>query len=864
MRPDTAETPDSEWTQSNAEPPPGDATTLTGFTPGTMLAGRYRVVAPLGRGGMGEVYRADDTKLGQQVALKFVRGALSAELRERLYAEVRIGRQVSHPSVCRLYDVVEVEGHTFLAMEYVDGEDLASLLGRIGRLPSDKVLEIAHDLCAGLAAMHDKGIVHRDLKPGNVMIDGRGRARITDFGLAVAVTTPEARAFAGTPAYMAPEQLDGGDLTPRADLYAFGLIVYEMLTGRRFYEAKTLDELGVQHREPKMARLASLARAADPRLERAVQQCLEESPDGRPSSARAVLGSLPGADPLEAAVAAGETPSPEAVAAASTVGDLPAGVAWAGLLAVLGGLALIAWAYDGAQIYRASLLPKPPSVLAERGREILGHLGHHASADAAHAFEWDRAYFAHVLRHDPSPDRWKRLAEAPLAPLSFFYRQSPRRLVANHRDAMVRREDPPFDVPGMSEVVLDPRGRLLTFIAVPPRVQPARAWPDPDWRPLFQEAGLDLSGFRAVEPEWTSPVDSDRKAAWEGPYPGQPTTLVRVEAAAYHGAPVWFAVLPPWAAEAAALHPLPAHTPVGQASLLVLALAMPIGGLLLVRRNLRLGRGDRKGAVRVAGFVFLAYTTAGLLRADHVASFGPELWILIKILAYPAFWSLQVWVLYVALEPYVRRRWPHMLISWKRLLAGKLRDPLVGRDVLLGASLGTAMLLVHVVGIIGPPLLGQAGISPAAFLDGTVFSSLRQATFRVFVNQFSAVLYGMVFLFLLTLLRLLFRKTWLAAVIWCVLTSTPTLGQVDSHEWVSGLLRALLMLVALTRGGLLALVVALYFLFCLLEVPLSSDPTAWYSLHAVPVLMALLLLTVYGFRTSLGGKPALGGGFLDD
>ena len=148
------------------------------FTPGTLLAGRYRVIYPLGRGGMGQVYRADDLKLGQAVALKFVRSDLPAETRQRLYTEVRLGRQVSHPNVCRLYDVVEVEGLTFIAMEYVDGEDLASLLARIGHLAADKALEIARDLCAGLQAAHDRGVLHRDLKPANVMIDGRGRARL--------------------------------------------------------------------------------------------------------------------------------------------------------------------------------------------------------------------------------------------------------------------------------------------------------------------------------------------------------------------------------------------------------------------------------------------------------------------------------------------------------------------------------------------------------------------------------------------------------------------------------------------------------------------------------------------------------------
>jgi serine/threonine protein kinase len=151
-----------------------------------MLAGRYRIVAPLGHGGMGEVYRAEDLKLGQQVALKFLPPAVRGDeaRRQRLRNEVRLARLVAHPNVCRVWDLVEADGHEFLSMEYVDGEGLASVLRRIGRLPEERALRMARELCAGLAAVHDQGILHRDLKPANVMVDGRGRVRIADFGLA--------------------------------------------------------------------------------------------------------------------------------------------------------------------------------------------------------------------------------------------------------------------------------------------------------------------------------------------------------------------------------------------------------------------------------------------------------------------------------------------------------------------------------------------------------------------------------------------------------------------------------------------------------------------------------------------------------
>src|SRR5438477_921616 len=217
------------------------------FLPGAVLGNRYRIVALAGRGGMGEVYRADDLKIGQPVALKFLPADLERdpERLERLFGEVRIARQVSHPNVCRVYDVVEFEGYHFITMEYVDGEDLAALLRRIGRLPQEKALDLARQIGAGLAAAHVQGIVHRDLKPANIMLDGRGRARITDFGLAAAAEAVRGdEAQWGTPAYMAPEQMAGGAITTRTDVYALGLVLFEMFTGRKALKGSARPDLG--------------------------------------------------------------------------------------------------------------------------------------------------------------------------------------------------------------------------------------------------------------------------------------------------------------------------------------------------------------------------------------------------------------------------------------------------------------------------------------------------------------------------------------------------------------------------------------------------------------------------------------------
>jgi serine/threonine-protein kinase len=290
------------------------------FAPGTLLAGRFRIVAPLGRGGMGEVYRADDLKLGQTVALKFLPDNLmhDAARLAQFHNEVRVARTIAHRNVCRTYDIGDADGRPFLTMEYVDGEDLSSLLRRIGRFPQEKAIEVARQICAGVAAAHERGVLHRDLKPANVMIDGEGHVRLTDFGLAAVAGSVE-NIRAGTPAYMAPEQLAGREVTARSDIYALGLVLYELFTGKRFFEVKTLDELARLHESATKPTPTSVVPDLDPTIERAIQGCLERDPARRPASALAVSAALPGGDQLAAALAAGETPSPEMVAAALAI-----------------------------------------------------------------------------------------------------------------------------------------------------------------------------------------------------------------------------------------------------------------------------------------------------------------------------------------------------------------------------------------------------------------------------------------------------------------------------------------------------------------------------------------------------------------
>src|SRR5262245_8168688 len=208
-----------------------------------MIAGRFRVVALLGRGGMGAVYRAEDLRLRETVALKILPGALAqdAEARSLLEQEVRLARRVTHPHVCRVFDVVDADGAVALCMEYVDGEDLASLLRRVGHVPAKRALRVARQIVLGVSAIHRQGLLHRDLKPANVMIDGRGAARLMDFGLAAEGPNGQ---FCGTPAYMAPEQLAAQPASVQSDIYSLALVLHELFAGESvFAPRRTLEEL---------------------------------------------------------------------------------------------------------------------------------------------------------------------------------------------------------------------------------------------------------------------------------------------------------------------------------------------------------------------------------------------------------------------------------------------------------------------------------------------------------------------------------------------------------------------------------------------------------------------------------------------
>lgn len=842
------------------------------FISGTVLDGRYRIVALLGRGGMGEVYKTEDLKLDHEVALKFLPEsfAKNAAALTRFRTEVRIARQVTHQNVCRVFDIGEFEGRHFLTMEYIDGEDLSSLLRRIGRLPADKALEVSRQICAGLAAAHGAGVLHRDLKPANVMIDGRGKARLTDFGIAgLEEDLKKGGVIAGTPAYMSPEQITGKEITVQSDIYSLGLVLYELFTGKPAVQSDSINELVRKHKTITPTNPSEILKEIDPLVEKTILRCLEKDPQQRPASALQVAAMLPGGDPLAAALAAGETPSPEMVAAAPKKGSLKPIVAVACLASVVALFTFLVFSSGKVKLNEWVPLDKPPDALAERANQIKNKLGYaDAPADTIYSFGNSRSYVTYAEREGTPPDRFERIRTGQPITLYFWYRTSPGYLVP-HGGHEVDFWDPPNDVSGMTRLWLDVRGRLLYFEAVPPQV--AEQTPQniqADWSTPFAEAGLDIRNYTETKSQWSPPSFADERKAWEGKHVDHADIPVRIEAAAFQGRPVYFNVIFPWEIPTRQTGTgATASTNIINILIAILVFGVLLAGLIVARYNLKAGRGDIKGASKLAVFIFSAFTLAQLIDANHVPDLGGELWIFSRIAGLSFVLTIFPWIFYIALEPFIRRRWPELIISWSRLMAGDFRDPLVGRDILVGGLLGVGataasyldVLLRQWSKIATPPLLGNIRTEPLSGVGS-------QAVHFLFIFA-EHINYAIVLTFLLLLLLAILRKKWLAIPALGLIFSIPYLEFASGDPWIvflSPVLIATGMTVATARFGVLALYSYFFFHALSSANPITSDFSSWYAGSTFFVLAVLMGLAIHGFYTSLAGQRLFKSKLLQD
>ena len=842
------------------------------FRSGTLFANRFRIVALLGRGGMGEVYRAEDLQLGQPVALKFLTSAWpDGRARDRLRTEVRLARQIAHPNVCRVYDIGESQGDLYLSMEYVDGEDLAALLTRIGRVGFDKALDIAHKLAIGLAAAHARGVLHRDLKPRNIMIDSRGEVRIMDFGLATRVTDRPDDLGAGTPSYMAPEQLAGREPTRQSDIYALGLVLYEVFTGHRPADVSDARELlRVRESEPPLPPTTHVP-DLEPAIERVILQCLEADPRMRPASALSVAAALPGGDPLAAALATGETPSPELLAAAGPVGALRPAAAISLLSSALLGLVLALVLTPSTQPVSMLPLRDPPEVLASRARDVLRTIGYATSAtDMAFGFQREAGYLGYMKSSRPadqSPSAWwRRVLANPPSPISFWYRQGETVVPPVPFSTITGMAAPAYPAAGTSDVVaidVGIDGRLLRFSAPVFSTQSLLPAPSVDWSVLFSAARLDMSRFVSVEPSRKAgPAES--WVAWMGPYENDTGLSVRVEGAEAAGRVVNFEVVFPWSGASAAASAFTNASSVPVA-FVVMTVLIHLALSLVALRNWRIGRGNIRGALLVG---FYAFATLALLRLLSAPDLGDAILrrpLLINALGTGTY----VAAIYLAIEPWVRRRLPHTLITWSRLLAGRWRDPLVGRDVLIGVAAG---LMLVVIGRLTALVVIHYGGTPQdanSFLEaaGLGFVLENLSGMRLVLMVFILPLYRGMFeapsvFFVIFLFRVIFRKPWLATAAFVIFGAVATILQTRAQAtWDANigafafLLNILVVLPLALRFGLVT-VAALYCVGWYSNASLLTlDFTAWYGQSSLLTVVAVTALAVWATHVALGRPP---------
>lgn len=835
------------------------------FPPGTVLAGRYRILGPLGRGGMGDVYRADDLKLDQAVALKFLCRSHTETPAwiARYRNEVRLARRVTHPNVVRVYDMSEADGEVFISMEYVDGEDLSSLLRRIGRPTGEKTIQIARQMCAGLGAAHDRGVLHRDLKPANVMIDGLGQVRITDFGIAALVSqTEQGCPMAGTPGFMAPELFQGVPPSIRSDLYSLGLVFYEMATGQMLLAGA--DSSG---RDASSAPVqpSAIVSNLDAGLERAILQCLERDPKRRPESAYAIAAALPGGDPLAAALAANQTPSPSMVAAAGSHAAMRPRTAACWLATAAAALFLVVLLADRTFFLPQAGLVKPPAVLADKAQNIIATLAP-APAGQAHwqGFAIDRSYLEYAM---DSKDRARVLENLPSGrppAMCFWYRAGGDEIALPSLLGQTMPATVSPTGPGMVIIRLDGRGRLIQYEMTPDRTALPDAAAKPiDWTAPFELSGLAIDKFRTIQPVRQPPVYADSVAAWEGVSPENPEMPIRVEAASLGGRIVYYEVIPPWdrGPDWTDADEGPSRVPVRTPLLrLVLNLLGIIGGSFLAWHNVRRGRGDHRGAGKLVVFVLLLGLLDWLLGEGHVAVFGEEVARFYLWMARSALTAAIAWLCYFAVEPYVRRYWPQTMITWSRVLGGKFRDPLVGRDVLIGSTCGILLVLVLQLDIVLPAWLGLPPTMPklpSVLYDLASLLGLRYKLGTLVATLMTSITLTLVVLLLMLVLRVAVRWPWLSmAAAWLLLAALQraSTGADATMPWLTSAIVAAAAMLLLVRVGLVSLIAGSFVFSLLINSPMTSDIRAWYAPASALAVLLAASLVVYGFVTARACK----------
>jgi hypothetical protein len=500
--------------------------------------------------------------------------------------------------------------------------------------------------------------------------------------------------------------------------------------------------------------------------------------------------------------------------------------------------------------------------LDHQSQELIARLGYTSRAkDHVSGFAYDYDFLGYLNKSQLSQSDWAAIFTQRPEVLLYWYRQSPGALIAQGvlgptlTPGVVTSDDPPSMMAGMIKLWTDGEGRLQWFEAVPAEFEkdapPQKPTQAVDWSPLFAAAEIDPAQLRPATPLWASLAAGDTRVAWDGTWPGSGRPL-HVEAAAWHGKPVFFQLTGPWSKPHRTLEQDEA-TP-GHTFGIALTITITVGGLFFAWRNLSRGRGDRKGASRLACAVFVVQIAVFLCRA-HFSGTSDDFLLMVMAISTALFGSGVMWLLYIGLEPYVRRNWPQTIISWTRLMAGRVRDPLVGRDVIAGVLMGMAWVIVYEVGLFLRMRWGQQPEFPVSeYLLG-----LREAVAMWLAVAVNSILGTLMFFFVLVLLQVVVRNRWLAALLFVAIYTTPRVlnTQHPFVDFVVWLAIYGIAAIAVVRFGLIVLAIACFAANVLLNVPYSLDFSNWYTAHSLFIVLTFVAMGVWGFYNSLAGKTLL-------
>ena len=618
-------------------------------------------------------------------------------------------------------------------------------------------------------------------------------------------------------------------------------MLYELFTGKRPYEAKTLQQLIDLQESAHLASMTSVAPDVDPAVEKVIRRCLDPDPAKRPATALAASAALPGGDPLAAALAAGETPSPEMVASAGRVEGLPRKYSIPCLLVIAASIFGSTAFYARHRAAMRAPLEKSPEVLAHDARQIAAAFGYtDRPADYDLWFE-HRSEIVQRMKDMPGLKSWTDWL-AYEAPIRAVYRESPAPLVARPTGA-VEADNPPMAVSGMTTVVMDAHGRLMRFLGVPKKDGVGASVAPGD---VFRAARLDIANFTETAPTLVPAHASDSIHAWKGPHPLFPAFELTVHIASWRGRITEFSLAYPTPA------PAPPPSLLVRSREIVLRVLPVVGVLfaaLVARRNWKQGRTDRRGALRVALTRFFL-GIAGWACLAHPVPSNDMLTLLQNAAAELLAASLVLWIVYLAIEPAVRARYPHSIITWNRLLAGRWFDPQVAGDVLIGAALGCGLWM-------GAQLLELGG--DKLHTGGNLQSVLdaRRWMGRHLNWAATSLNYGLIVFAVICFLRRLVRHDALAALVMALLFTMTEFDAV-SGGWagvalfvvVYGTLAFLLM-----RVGLVAMLSAIFFIKREFSVIwLGADWKTWYA----PIGIAEKIRRCFRSRWLPFGNPGRG------